>query len=433
MTISSSLNAGIAGLSANASRLGAISDNIANSSTFGYRRVEASFDSLVSSGTGGEYSAGGVRATTSRLVDQGGSLVSTSNATDLAVRGRGMLPVALSSEVQLGNGNPQMLLTSTGSFRTDAQGRLVTPSGLVLLGWPANPDGSVPDFPRDTSAGLAPVRINVNQLTCEPTTAISLGVNLPATETAAGAAGDAQRISVEYFDNLGTSAQVGVEFVPNVPASGASNSWTMRLTDSAQGDAVIGEYDLAFDDSRGAGGTLQSVTTQSGGAYDATTGKLIVNVAGGPIEIDIGQPGSSSGLTQLSDSFAPLEISKDGLPVGNMTSAQVDENGFVHAIFDTGVSKVIYQVPLVDLPNPNGLQALDNQTYRPSPQSGSFFLWDAGDGPTGDVVAFAREESATDVAGELTDMIQTQRAYSSNAKVIQTVDEMLQETTNIKR
>lgn len=43
------------------------------------------------------------------------------------------------------------------------------------------------------------------------------------------------------------------------------------------------------------------------------------------------------------------------------------------------------------------------------------------------------EESATDVANELTRMIQTQRAYSSNAKVIQTVDEMLQETTNIIR
>lgn len=61
------------------------------------------------------------------------------------------------------------------------------------------------------------------------------------------------------------------------------------------------------------------------------------------------------------------------------------------------------------------------------------FLWDAGDGPTGDVVGYALEESSTDVAGELTQLIQTQRAYSSNAKVIQTVDEMLQETTNIKR
>ena len=60
-------------------------------------------------------------------------------------------------------------------------------------------------------------------------------------------------------------------------------------------------------------------------------------------------------------------------------------------------------------------------------------MWDAGDGPTGDVIGFAREESTTDVAGELTQLIQTQRAYSSNAKIIQTVDEMLQETTNIKR
>ncbi len=69
----------------------------------------------------------------------------------------------------------------------------------------------------------------------------------------------------------------------------------------------------------------------------------------------------------------------------------------------------------------------------PSPESGTYFLWDAGDGPTGDIVSYAREESATDVAAELTNMIETQRSYSSNAKVIQTVDEMLQETTNIKR
>jgi flagellar hook protein FlgE len=88
---------------------------------------------------------------------------------------------------------------------------------------------------------------------------------------------------------------------------------------------------------------------------------------------------------------------------------------------------------LIDVPNPNGLAAMDNQTYRVSPDSGAMFLWNAGDGPTGEVIGFAREESTTDVAAELTNMIQTQRAYSSNAKVIQTVDEMLQETTNIKR
>jgi flagellar hook protein FlgE len=207
----------------------------------------------------------------------------------------------------------------------------------------------------------------------------------------------------------------------------------MVLTDGAQSNAVVGEYVLTFDDGRTSGGTLASIATTSGGAYDPVSGAIVVTVDGGPIEIDIGGIGQNDGLTQLSDRFAPISISKDGSPVGNMTSIEVDANGYVHAFFDTGITRTIYQVPLVDLPNPNGMVALDQQTYLPSPQSGSYFLWDAGDGPTGDVVSYARKESATDVAGELTDMIQTQRAYSSNAKVIQTVNEMLQDTTNIKR
>lgn len=433
MTISSSLNAGVAGLASNASRLASISDNIANSATHGYKRVETDFESMVMSSSGGTYTAGGVRVTTQRLIDQAGALVSTTNATDLAVRGRGFLPVAQATEVEANNGSNQMFLTSTGSFRTDAEGYLRTESGLVLLGWPAEPDGSIATYPRDTSDGLEPVQINVNQFTGEPTTRMSLGVNLPATDTYAGATQPARELSVEYFDNLGTSENVQITFTPNVPATGVSNEWTMVLSDTASGGAVIGEYTMTFDDSRASGGTLASVAAVSGGAYDATTGSVIVSVAGGPIEINIGRLGDNDGLTQLSDKFAPLSISKDGSPVGNMTSVEVDETGKVHAFFDTGITRTIYQVPLVDLPNPNGMVALDQQTYMPSPESGSYFLWDAGDGPTGDVVSFAREESATDVASELTDMIQTQRAYSSNAKVIQTVDEMLQETTNIKR
>ncbi|MEM7321302.1 MAG: flagellar hook-basal body complex protein, partial [Pseudomonadota bacterium] len=181
------------------------------------------------------------------------------------------------------------------------------------------------------------------------------------------------------------------------------------------------------------GGTLAAVTAVSGGTYDPVAGSFVVNVAGGPMEINIGMLGDSNGITQLSDTFAPVSITKDGSAVGTMTRVEVDENGYVYAFFDSGISRRVFQIPLVDLPNPNGMMALDSQTYAPSRESGTFFLWDAGDGPTGDLVSFAREESTTDVAGELTAMIQTQRAYSSSAKVIQTVDEMLQETTNIKR
>ena len=433
MTISSSLNASVAGLAANASRLATISDNIANSATYGYKRAVTDFQSLVTTTSGGTYSAGGVRSSNTRIIDQPGSLVSTNNATDLAVEGRGFLPVARAAEVQIDNGDLQMLLMSTGSFRTNADGYLATESGYYLMGWPANQDGTVTSGSRDTSIGLQPVRINVNEYSGQPTTQMTIGVNLPATETDAGSTGDPQELSVEYIDNLGTSENIDISFTPTVPGTGSSNEWTMVLRDTASGGAVIGEYVLEFSDARTGGGTLANVTTVSGGAYDPVTGQLVVNVAGGPIEIDIGSLGDSSGMTQLSYSFAPTQITKDGSPVGNIAGIEVDGNGYVRALFDTGISRVVFQVPLVDLPNPNGMIALNNQTYTTSPESGSFFLWDAGDGPTGSIAAYALEESATDVAGELTQLIQTQRAYSSNAKVIQTVDEMLQETTNIKR
>lgn len=433
MTISSALNAGVSGLSANASSLAAISDNIANSSTSGYKRVETDFQSMVVGSSGGRYSAGGVSASNMRLIDQRGPLVGTNNSTDLAVSGRGMLPVASLTEVQGDNGSPTMMMTTTGSFRTNAEGYLTTASGLVLLGWPANPDGTVSDGPRDTAEGLKPVQYNMNQLTGEPTTTVGLGVNLPATDTEAGSAGTVRNMTVEYYDNLGSSQTLGITYTPTVPATGTSNEWTMQITDSASGGAVIGEYTMTFNDSRTAGGSLASVTAVSGGAYDATTGSVVVTVDGGPMEINLGMIGESDGFTQLSDTFAPASVTKDGSEVGTMVGVEVDPQGYVRANYDSGASRVIFKIPLVDVPNLNGLKSLDNQTYLPSSDSGSYFLWDAGDGPTGEVASYAQEESATDVATELTDMIKTQRAYSSNAKVIQTVDEMLQETTNIKR
>ena len=433
MSISSSLNAGVAGLNSNASRLATISDNIANASTFGYKRAVADFHSLVLPGGNASYSAGGVRVTTSRLVDERGPLVTTANSTDIAVAGSGMIPTTTVSALDDNSGGYPLMLMSTGSFRPDADGILRTETGMVLMGWPAAADGAVPVFPRDTVAGLEPVRVNLNQFAGDPTTSIELGVNLPATATQAGEPGDALDMSIEYFGNLGTSQNLNISYAPTIPATGQSNSWTMTIRDSAGGNAIIGEYALTFDDSRGTGGTLASVSLISGGAYDSTAGTLSLTVAGGPMTVKIGTVGDPKGLTQLSDGFAPVSVSKNGSPVGNLSTVEVDANGFMHAIYDIGFTRTIYQIPLVDVPNPNGLIALNNQAYQVSPDSGPFFLWDAGKGPTGDLVGYAREESATDIAAELTHLITTQRAYSSNAKVIQTVDEMLQETTNIKR
>lgn len=134
MTISSSLSAGVAGLNANATRLASISDNIANSSTFGYKRASTEFTSVVVGNTrGGTYSAGGVRASTVRLIEERGDLIGTGNALDIAIAGRGMLPVVPLVSMDNAISDMPMTMTRTGSFRTDADGVLRTNRALCFL------------------------------------------------------------------------------------------------------------------------------------------------------------------------------------------------------------------------------------------------------------------------------------------------------------
>ena len=438
MSMSSAMSAGVSGLAANSTRLATISDNIANSGTYGYKRMETDFNSFVLNQhrVAGMYSAGGVTATTQRVIEDDGALSTTTHPLDIAISGRGMLPVT--SAVDLDNGFTDLpfMMTRTGSFRPDAEGVLKTGSGLVLMGWPAQADGTIPLMSRDTMTGLVPVQISANQTAGDPTTEVSLGVNLPADKTLSTAPGDPLALKVEYFGNLGTSEALNISFIPDTSdPTGMSNTWVMEIRDSASDPAsnLVGSYRIVFDDSQANGGSIASVTTLTGGAYDPASGAIGLTVGGGAMDLVIGTPGGTTGLRQLSANFSPTNITKNGSPVGNLTTVEVDADGFLKASYDTGFVKTLYQIPLVDVPNPNGLMSVDSQAFAISPTSGSFFLWNAGDGPTGSLQGYALEESTTDVAEELTHLILTQRAYSSNAKIIQTVDEMLQETTNIKR
>jgi flagellar hook protein FlgE len=434
MGISSSLNAGVAGLAVNAVKLATISDNIANSQTIGYKRADAEFADLVLQQQSGAYSAGGVRAMTYRDAGAQGALITTSNSTDISISGRGMLPVTNVAGTTATGATRELQLTATGSFFTDENGMLRTQSGLFLLGWPADSTGSVGSPARDSGSSLVPVQINLNQYSASPTSQIRLGLNLPASDTVAGSSGSPYSLPVEYFDNLGRTQSLNFSFTPSVPATGASNSWSVSVIDNA-GDPLtpIATFDVVFDSTSAAGGSVAIVTAGAGAAYDSATGEVTVTTASGPMSVVIGSPGGGSPLTQLSATFAPLAVTKDGAPIGNLSTVEIDQAGKLIAVFDTGFRRTLYQIPVADVPNFRGLNAKGNQAFAVSQDSGDIFFWDAGDGPVGVTLGFSLSQSTTDIAAELTDLIQTQRAYSSNAKIIQTVDEMLQETTNIIR
>jgi len=455
MSLSSSLSAGVSGLLTNSARLATISDNIANSSTFGYKRADLEFASLVNATTSSGFSAGGVRGEVFRQIADTGSLTGTGNATDLAVGGRGMLPVTETDRLALPANERPFLLTPTGSFTTNEDGFVTTKTGLTLLGFPTDSAGNlIGSVVRDGTDSLEPVQVSPFINAAQQSTSISLGVNLPARETVEGGVFAPFESPIQYFDSIGRGNTLTVRYTPVDPGAGnpPSNAWTVEFFDSAGPDPAsrIAALDLVFDDTAGGrlldpGGVTEIDITGEPGeptgynpvTFDPLTGTMTVQAADGdvPLEIFIGSPNPSvqGGLSQLDAEFAPTNIIKDGAPAGTLSGLEVDEKGILLGIYDTGQRVALFQIPIADVPNFNGLTPQDNQTFALSPNSGNLFLHDANSGPVGSLESFALQESTVDVAQELTNLIKTQRAYSSNATVIQTVDEMLQETTNLKR
>ena len=441
MTISSSLNAGVMGLTVNATRLATISDNIANSATFGYKRSLVDFNSLVLEQRTSAYSAGGVEAEPFKDIQATGSLISTGNSTDMAVAGRGLLPVTTSTGATETSSTRELLLTPTGSFNADADGNLRSLSGLFLLGWPADADGEVGNVSRNSGIDLEPVNISTAQFRASATTNIDLAINLPADATASTSSGDNVDLPIEYFDSLGRSRTLTITWTPDTSVPGASNRWTANITDNAGDPTVsIGTLDVTFSEAAGTAGQILTATAAGGATFDPTSGEISLNVAHGPITLGIGKPVANlgtneiyTGITQLAAPFSPTAITKDGSPLGDLQSVEIDEKGFLQAVYDTGFRRTLYQIPIADVTNLNGLNAEESQSYSLSATSGDLYLWDAATGPVGKLSGYSLMESTTDIGTELTDLIETQRAYTSNAKIVQTVDEMLQETTNIKR
>ncbi len=149
------------------------------------------------------------------------------------------------------------------------------------------------------------------------------------------------------------------------------------------------------------------------------------------ITLELG--GAASGLTQFDSASVVQVVTTNGTAFGNLSNVAIDEDGFVTAIFDNGVTRRIAQVAVATFPNPDGLQAQNGNAYRLTGASGGFSLKAPGTGGAGFLAPSTLESSTVDLSTEFTGLITTQRAYSASSKIITTADQMLEELLTIKR
>jgi flagellar hook protein FlgE len=425
MSLYGAMFSGVSGLNAQSQALGMISDNISNVNTVGYKTAHASFSTLVTGQSSGNYAPGGVRSSPVYGIDRQGLLQSSANNTDMAISGGGFFILA---EQDMPTAADTRFYSRAGQFAADSEGFLKSPSGHYLQGWRTDLAGTPITPNTSLVTGLESIRVNSVSGSASPSTTVDLGLNLPASATT----GATQSTNVTVFDSLGVSNTVTLTWTKQALA----NNWTVTaaapnatgIEEGAVGSATPFSVDVIFNGD-GTPASFDGAATPPALALSGWSSGANDSV----LSINMGTAGVADGITQFSSTYTVGFINQNGTQFGNFFGVKVDEAGIVTALFDNGETQRIYKIPIATFPNPNGLDTRTGTAFTQSERSGDFFLRSAGEANAGTISPASLEASTSDLAEEFTSLIITQRAYAASTKIIQTADEMLDELIRIKR
>ncbi|MBS4773904.1 MAG: flagellar hook-basal body complex protein [Proteobacteria bacterium] len=370
MSLFGAMQSGISGLAAQSTSMGAISDNISNVNTIGYKNNNTAFKTLVTAQTSTNYySPGGVQPVAKQTINAQGLLASNSSSTALAVSGNGFFVVNSSANP---GGNDVWAYTRAGDFDIDDNGYLKNSANYYLQGWSLLPwDGNeaatvvninginymkayydstgktvyINDNIVD-SRNLQPINLSTIGGSATPTQQIKYGANLPSGDPifdpSNETAGGRHSVSALIYDSLGNASNLNLTYTKT-----SSNTWGMS-TSIPSGAATVtltGNRENAADtaaDVYYAAGQLEFTSIPSNGSTisitDKQTGQTFnfeflrnpgATAQPGNIGVDI-----STGVVSVGDFTAKfMETIKATMPGANRFK---DENGTISIVQSVG-------------------------------------------------------------------------------------------------
>jgi flagellar hook protein FlgE len=444
MSLITSLYVGASGLAAASEELSVVADNIANSSTTGFKSSRAVFADAMAQeliGSAGQTGLGVTTAAVQKLFSQGG-FTTTGIATDVAIDGDGFLVVKGNADGMNGT-----FYTRNGELTIDKDGYLTTLEGLRVQGLQADASGGV------TSGLLGDLQIGNASAPAKATDSITIRGNLDQSAEATASSFDVSDASntsnftttMTVYDSLGNAVQLDIYFCKNDDTdttAGDSGDWTYHvLTDGANvsqdanGDmtsagtaAEVATGKLRFDSD----GKLISNLTTLDGFYPTNTGSqqtLTFNFGTGTESEGTGL----DGLTQYAATSAVSFVTQEGASSGSLSSISVGEDGTITGSFSNGETRTLGQLTLANFQAPDQLNRVGSTLYTESTASGSPTLGSPSTANRGSIAAGTLEQSNVDISTEFVKMIAAQREYQANSKVLTTADSLLAELIQIKR
>ncbi|MEX0944451.1 MAG: flagellar hook protein FlgE [Balneolaceae bacterium] len=265
------------------------------------------------------------------------------------------------------------------------------------------------------SSVLGESQLNIDSITVNGTGAI----NFPGFQILQMGDTNTQTMSTTVYDDLGRAHSLLIEFTQS-----ADNTWEYEARFMDGQEITGGETGtIEFDEL----GQLTSdatfnITFEPGNGANATT-----------FEVSLGDTEKGTQFTQYAGSNTAKVINQDGYTQGSLVDMNIDGDGLVQGIYDNGKSMVLAQLAIAQVQNQNGLEMVDGGLFMATSAAGEMFVNTAQNFAGTNINAGTLEGSNVDLAKEFTNMITSQRAYQSNARVISTSDEMLTEAVNLKR
>lgn len=417
MGISGVLRTSTSGMAAQANRISAVSDNIANVSTTGYKRASSEFSSFIPVQATGDYASGSVTTTIRRAISEQGQFNYTTSVTDLAVNGDGFMLVS--------DSGGQFFMTRAGNFVPNGDGDLINAGGFALAGYNLATSSS-PVV--NGTAGLETVSLGALALQASPSDAGTFYVNMPSeanvqtvlpSSNAAGSVFTGKTSLVAVKD-------LGVEVTLDIYSTKtAANTWEVTVYDRA--GATVGSTPFPYSSAALATATL---------TFDSSTGRLD---AASPTSLTIPVPGGSSieldmsQSSQLATGYTVVNAELNGNGPASVDRIEIDSGGTLYAVYENGARVASYQIPLARVTSPDNLTAVPGDVYQTSSDSGDMQIGFAGSGSYGLLQSSSLEQSTVDLAEELSLMIEAERNFQVNSKVFQTGSDLLDVVVNLKR
>lgn len=320
-----------------------------------------------------------------------------------------------------------LFYTRVGSFKPNGQNIYANQFGMMLQYVPVDGAGNLPATV--TNSNLQPLSLNNQTISSMTSDSITVGAGL------SGTIGTIVPKNFNVIDASGTARTLMFRFERIALPGGSTNAQAWRLTangpngSTIQGNATSPYGDPAFGlviefDSSGKPAAFRQ-GDDLGGFSGPLTNLPPLNISwpGGvsdsAINLSLGTIGQTDGVMAIGGGQSFLKIVSNGYQAGTLTACDIDENGRIYGNFSNNQSRLLGQLALAMVNNPDGMEPISNGCYLPTSDngigdeySGTIYFQYAGKNTTGQIAVGALESSNVDVITEMSNMVQRELQFS---------------------